>query len=385
MSAKFFEIIPHGTRINFVGKASYVFAFSTFVFIGSLALLFTKGLNYGVDFTGGSQIHLRFHDKVKAAELREVLKPIGLSSAMVQGFGEKGSGEFLIRVQPQDLSIEEHREKLQRSLDKVASKKNPSTKIRFSEERIYVTFGSSVDPKKIEKSINSLSISDLEVEMVSRFGPVSAHEYLVQFRGVASRIINTFRSHYGAGKIEILQVEQVGAKVGAELRQQAVGAILISIVLILIYIWFRFDLEYAPGAIAALLHDALFVLGVFSFFQIQFDLSIVAAVLTIVGLSINDTIVVYDRFRENIKKSRDLDFKEVINTSINETLSRTILTSGTGLIAALSLLFLGGPITFNFALAFTIGIVVGTYSSIYVASPLTIYCRSYLQRRRSVR
>lgn len=382
MERKFFEIVPSGTQINFIGKSRFVFIFSALLIVGALVLLSIKGLNYGVDFTGGTQIHLRFQEKLASADLRDALKPVGLSDVLVQGFGEKDSGEFLIRVQPQDLNIQAYEAKLQKALNSVNEEKVGSAKIRFSEERVYVTYPREVFPKKIEEAIQKLSIQDLKVESVAPFGPMTSHEYLIQFAGVARRIVDAFREKFGSGRFEVLQIEQVGAKVGSELRRQAIGAVLISIILILVYVWFRFDMEYAPGAIVALIHDALVVLGVFSIFRLQFDLSTVAAVLTIVGLSINDTIVIYDRIRENIKKTNDFQFPELINQSINETLSRTILTSGTGLFAALALLLLGGPITFNFALAFTIGIISGTYSTIYVASPLTIYFHNYLQRKR---
>jgi preprotein translocase SecF subunit len=199
--------------------------------------------------------------------------------------------------------------------------------------------------------------------------------------GSQTKVSQALHQVFGDHSFETLQVETVGPKVGKELRLQAVGAVLISIIFILIYVWFRFEFEFAPGAIVALVHDALAILAVFSMFQIPFDLSIVAAVLTIVGYSINDTIVLFDRVRENIKLSRDPSLPAIINLSINQTLSRTILTSGTVLFASLPLMFLGGPITFNFALAFTIGIVVGTYSSSFVASPITIYVRNYLQHK----
>ncbi len=172
----------------------------------------------------------------------------------------------------------------------------------------------------------------------------------------------------------------MGEKVGSELRTQALGAVLISIIFILLYIWFRFDFEYAPGAILALIHDAMAVLGIFSILRLQFDLTSIAAVLTIVGFSINDTIVTYDRIRENMK-NLTTDFPNLINTSINETLGRTILTSMTLFMACLILYFFGGPITQNFAFALCVGLISGTYSTIFIASPLTIYIRRYMQQK----
>ncbi len=385
MAQKFFEIIPSGTKIDFIGKSFYVFLLSGFLMLGTLVLIFTRGLNYGVDFKGGTEIHVRFQDQLQAADIRKVLEPIGVEDAIVQGFGEKRSGEFLIRVQPEDLNLEAHKIPITQALNRAGPNHNQGgeeAKIRFSEERLYVTYSKEADTTRIKSELEQLKILNLSVDSVSRFGTTGANEYLVQFSGVANRIISAFKTQIGTGKFEVLQVEQVGAKVGSELRMQAIGAILISIVLILIYVWFRFDLEFAPGAIVALIHDAFMVIGVFSLFRLQFDLSIVAAILTIVGFSVNDTIVIYDRIRENIKKAKDINLPLLINESINESLGRTILTTGTVLMTTVTLLLLGGPITFNFALAFTVGLISGVYSTVYVASPLTIYFYTYLQRKR---
>jgi preprotein translocase SecF subunit len=242
---------------------------------------------------------------------------------------------------------------------------------------MYPVFNSSQDEAAIEQAIADLKLDNASVQFVSPFGKAARNEYLVQFAGASTRIIDTLEQTQGADRFEVLQVEEVGQKVGSELRTQALGAVLISILFILGYIWFRFDFEFSPGAIVALVHDSIAVLGVFAFLQLPFDLSTVAAVLTIVGFSINDTIVTYDRIRENLKKVKGMGFVDIVNKSINETLSRTVLTSITLLMATLMLLFYGGVITQNFALALTLGVVFGTYSTVFIASPLTIYTRKY--------
>ncbi len=382
MEQKFFEIIPHGTKINFMKVAPTFLVLSMISLLISVGLLSTKGLNYGVDFKGGTEVHVRFNEKPTVGKLREALSPIGLKEAMVQEIGEEGSGEFLIRVETVDLNLATHKPELEKAAMKAGGKDAGKARIRFSEDRIYVSYASSIDENKLKEEINALQLPDLEVDSASRFGRATDHEYLVQFAGISTRIIETFHEKFGRTAFEVLQTDQVGPKVGKELRMQAVGAVIIAIIFILIYIWFRFEFEFAPGAIIALIHDAVVILGVFSFLGLQFDLSIVAAVLTIVGYSINDTIVLYDRVRENVKKSKEANFIGTINDSVNQTLSRTILTSGTALIASVALMLLGGPITYNFALAFTIGIVAGTYSSVLIASPVTIYVRKYLQKKR---
>jgi preprotein translocase subunit SecF len=350
--------------------------------VAAVVLLSTRGLNYGVDFLGGTEIHVRFSQKPAAAEVRAVLEPIGFKEAQVQGFGEVGSGEFLIRVPPEALNLDLRKDALTKALNAAAAEGSGSAKIRMTEDRVYAAYEKPADAEKIKASVNEANAGDLKVDSVMPFGQASANEYVVQFEGVATRVAKAFEKKFGKTNVEVMQVEQVGAKVGSELRMQAIGAVLISILLIGIYVWFRFDLVYAPGAMIALIHDPLAVLLVFALFRLQFDLTTIAAILTVIGFSINDTIVVYDRVRENVKKTREINLPQLINDSINETLGRTVLTTGTVLIASLTLIFLGGPITFNFALAFTIGLIVGTYSTIYVVAPITIMLHDFITHRR---
>lgn len=382
MSQKFFEIIPSGTKIDFLKNSKWFVAFSVLFLVVGVGSLATKGLNYGVDFKGGTQVHLKFKGDVSSSDIRKALEKVNLDEAMVQGYGEEGQNEYLVRVLPKDLSLENSNQELETILNELTADKSKPVRLRFSEERVYVLYSSSVDPMKIKEALSRLKRSDLIVESVVPFGQPDNHEYLVRFAGAATKINQALNGVFGSDAFETLQIEQVGAKVGGKLRTQAVGAVAISIILILIYVWVRFDLEFAPGAIAALVHDALIVLSIFSLANLQFDLSIVAAVLTIVGYSINDTIVIYDRIRENKGKARSFNLVELINNSLNETLGRTILTSATLFFAAMALLLVGGPITSNFALAFVVGVISGTYSTIFIASPLTVYFYNYLQKRK---
>ncbi|MFH1018756.1 MAG: protein translocase subunit SecF [Pseudomonadota bacterium] len=381
MSEMFFTLIPSNASIDFIGKRRIYVGISVVTLALAIIALLVKGLNYGVDFTGGTQIQVRFQSKPSDADVRKSLSKIQLSEATVQEVGGEGSGEFLVRVSTAGLDLTKYRETLQKAFDAVSPAEGGPARLRFSEDRLYVQYEKSADPEKMKAGVNALGAQDITAESVNPFGKESNHEYLVQFAGVASRITGTFQESFGKGAFEILQTDQIGPKVGKELRWQAVGAVLISMILILIYVGFRFEFEFAPGAVLGLFHDAMIVLGVFAFFGLQFDLSIVAAVLTIIGFSINDTIVVYDRIRENIARTRNPNLAVVMNDSINQTLSRTILTSGTVLLATLALVFFGGPITFNFALAFSIGVVVGTYSSISVSSALTLYLHEWRLRR----
>jgi preprotein translocase subunit SecF len=219
---------------------------------------------------------------------------------------------------------------------------------------------------------------------VVRFGPEADRSFLITLPGISTEeqrdlpveLPRQLAEKLGAA-VELARSESVGPRISAELARNGAWAMLISWVAILIYIWFRFELVYAPGAVIALIHDATITAGVFAAFQLEFDQQILAALLTIIGYSVNDTIVIYDRIRENQELHGKTRLEEVVNQSVNQTLSRTILTSGATLLTVLALLFFGGPVLWGFALALTIGIVVGSYSTIYVASTLMIW----LERR----
>ncbi len=377
MAQKFFRIFPEKPNFPFV-KYANIFFFLSVIFIGICVWsLSTRGLNYGVDFQGGTEVYARFQKTTQVNEIRTALAPVGYDEASVQSYGDANANEFIIRVASEDMKLSVHQEAFQNALKTVSA--SPA-KLRFSEERLYAIFDAPQDTQKIQEAINSTLTQNIRVQSVAKFGRISENEYVIQFAGASARIVEALEKSYGKTNVEILQTDEVGQKVGSELRAQALGAVIISIILILLYIWFRFDFEYAPGAIIALIHDAVVILGIFSLMRLQFDLSSIAAVLTIVGFSINDTIVTYDRIRENMKKVT-MSFPDLINLSVNETLGRTILTSLTLFIACVILYFYGGPITQNFAFALCVGMISGTYSTVFIASPLTIHIRNYLQKK----
>ena len=267
---------------------------SIFLIIISILLLFFKGLNYGVDFKGGTLIELRANDsQINIFKLRQSLLNMKLGDVNVKQFGNQN--DYLIKFE----------------------KKNDN---------------------------NPNFIQEIKEDLTKSIGPG------FNFR----------------------RVENVGPKVSAELLKSGIIAIGLSLVAMLLYIWIRFEWQFSLGAILALLHDVIITLGVFSFFNFEINLSIVAAVLTIVGYSMNDTVVIFDRVRENLKKFSDIKIFDLTNISINETLSRTIITSITTLLALLSIYFLGGEVLKGFSLAMILGVVFGTYSSIYIANPILV-------------
>ncbi len=336
------QFIKPGINIDFIGKRHVAFTLSGMMIIATIFLLIWRGgPNYGVDFSGGVLVQIKLAQKMSPSEIKKALSPVQLEDSIVQEFGEAGQFEYLIRIRQTD----------------------------------------------------------------------------VEMTGLSDRVEQALNAEFGKG-VEIRRVEMVGPKVGDDLRQKALFAIFYALLFIAIYISGRFELKwlmsiimaislafvvyitsrfgvsvtwlillalivtltlclflnlkYALGAIIALIHDVIITVGVFALTDREISLSIIAALLTIVGYSLNDTIIVFDRIRENLRRFRRRPFDQTMNMSINETLSRTILTSSTTLIVILALFILGGGVIHDFAFALLVGVVVGTYSSIFVASPVLL-------------
>jgi len=280
------------TNYNFSSKFKPANVFSIILFFISIFFIVIKGLNYGIDFKGGTLIELRSNN-TEASSIRDVLKNMDLGDVNVKKFGKEG--DFLIKVEQKGDN----------------NKLIPEIK------------------KKLSDSLKS--------------------------------------------EVNFRRVENVGPKVSAELLQSGIIAISLSLAAMLFYIWVRFEWQFSIGSIIALFHDVIITLGIFSLLSLEINLSIIAAVLTIVGYSMNDTVVIYDRIRENLGKFHKLDISDIANLSINETLARTIITSVTTLLALFSIFILGGEILRGFSFAMILGVLIGTYSSIFVASPILKY------------
>lgn len=241
---------------------------------------------------------------------------------------------------------------------------------------VQIKFNQTTKASEIKEALQDLDLGTL---VVQQFGE-SADEFLIraqntsaELEGLSLRISSALETKYGAGSVEVRRAEMVGPQVGKDLREKGLMAILYAMIGILVYVTWRFEFRFAVGAILALLHDVLITLGAFSIFNQEIDLPVIAAFLAIIGYSLNDTIIVYDRIRENMGKHSKDGLSKIINSSINETLSRTILTSGTTLLVVAALFLFGGGVIHTFAFALLVGILIGTYSSIFVASPLLIF------------
>lgn len=300
---KLLKLVPDNTNIKFLRWSNAFYAISALLMAASIFLVFTKGLNLGVDFVGGQMIRVTFTQSAEApvAELRTQVAELGYGEPIIQQFGK-----------PNEISV-----------------------------RMKLPEGSEADA----------SLAD----------------------AMARKITATIKAEHPDARID--GVDSVSGKVSGELFKTGMQALFAAMLAISLYIWVRFEWQFGVGALLSLLHDVTITLGLFALTQMEFDLNIVAAILTLIGYSLNDTIVVYDRIRENLKKYRRMPMSELLDLSVNETLSRTIVTTMSLLITLVSLLLLGPNVIFGFTAAITLGIFVGTYSSVYMAAPILMWLK----------
>lgn len=375
------QFIKHGSNYDFIGKRrtaailSVIAVTSAFVIavVGSLVEL-PFSPKYGVDFAGGTEIHLKVNEGITIEQLRAGLGKVGLNDDSVQKFG--GSGlEYLVRVESVNFGASEFFKSVETQLK---ADYGEDTWVRFEWDpdlsiRMSARANRPISPEEVGAKLRTLN-PDVSVEE----SKVEHNALIIAFPGVTAAVSKSLAGALGEGQFQVLSVEMVGPSVGAELRRKGLLSILFSLALILVYVAFRFDLSFAPGAVAALGHDVAITIALFCLLGREFTLPTIGALLTIVGYSLNDTIVVYDRIRENLIRFPRRDLGEVVNVSLNETLSRTLLTSLTTLGAVGALMVFGGPIIADFSLALAIGVLVGTYSSIFVASPMILFLQKWL-------
>jgi preprotein translocase subunit SecF len=300
------ELIKPGSKIPFTSYRKIAVILSTIVNLVVLVMLFIKGPNLGVDFSGGTVVQVKFQQPVSIPDVRRAFESINLGGSEIQDFGREGDNEYLIRL-----------------------------------ERTSVEIGA-----------------------------------------LGEQIKKALSDQFGADKFEIRRVEFVGPKIGEDLRRRGVLSVIVATIMMGIYIWFRFQFRFGIGAVIALIHDVLVTVGALMLANYEFDLTIIAALLTIVGFSVNDTVVICDRIRENMRKIKRETLESIVNTSINETLSRTILTTGTALMVLCALYLLGGAVIRPFAFALIVGFISGVYSTIFIASPVILFWEKRPKSRR---
>ncbi len=359
------NLIKPGTQFDFVAQRKRAAVVSFVMVVASIVLFFVKGPNWGIDFTGGTEVHLKFSEAVEIGEVRDALTQLELGSDAVQQIGGLDEGEYVIRIQDPEFGAAEAREEVEGAL-KSAFGSDWIAETDYTAEvgaRLTVRYtGSPVTVADVQAAVDGVSgakaASALDDNVV-----------YVNLPGLASQIGAKLKQSLTKREFEVLQVDSVGPKVGGELRRQGFIAIMATLALILVYVGFRFELAFAPGAVLALFHDVTIVMGIFVITGHEFNLPMIGALLTIIGYSLNDTIVIYDRIRENMARYRRKDTAALINGSINETLGRTLATSITTGAAMIAFLTLGGPVIETFSLAILLGVVFGTYSTVWIASP----------------
>ena len=359
------NLVKPGTNIDFVGQRRPAAVLSVILVILSMVLFVVKGPNWGIDFTGGTELQLEFSEPTEIGALRDALTALELSNDAVQQVGGEGSSEFLVRIQDPEFGTDGLQAEVMSAFEQAFGPDWVAEKSFDAQVGARMVVRYAGEPVPIQRVQEALK----PVDGASTREALDDNTVYVEFPGLSSRIEDTLRGSLGGRDFEVKKVDSVGSKVGGELRKQGFIAIISTLALILVYVAFRFDLAFAPGAVIALFHDVIIVVGIFVLIGHEFNLSMIGALLTIIGYSLNDTIVIYDRIRENMRKYRRRDLGQLINVSINETLARTIATSLTTALAMLAFLFLGGPVIEDFALAILLGVVFGTYSTVFVASP----------------
>jgi preprotein translocase subunit SecF len=385
------EFFKPGRVFNFMGQRWFWIPLSFILVAISTVLCFYPGPNYGTDFRGGTEVEIAFTKPVDAAAVRRAIEESGFQTPdVVQVVDANNPYHFLIRVQDVSAITDDEKEALRRALcyveDTAAPLTDPSacpenaraTEVKISAGGDKVSTRYDVDPDLEKVKAQILSVPGVALRASATNPQVlnpRDHRVEIQLLSKGDQLIERLRGKLGADTVpeRALRVEWVGPKAGKQLRDSARNAVVIATVLIMLYLAFRFDLRFAPGVIVACVHDAMVVIGVFIALHKEVTLSTIAAVLTVVGYSMNDTVVIYDRIRENLGKHRGKTFAQIINMSVSETLSRTILTSGATMLSVLAFFVYGTGVIKDFMFALVVGIVAGTYSSIYVAAPLTAW------------
>jgi preprotein translocase subunit SecF len=364
------------TNIDFLGKKWYFLSFSlVFSVAGILSMLFWHGIPLGVDFRGGTLVYVKFADTPNISAVRSDLDKAGLHNATIQRYGNPVDNEVVIKLDLKETSEADLDKGKKQILDALETNPvqgkqniNNSDRIGFTAVRdaLLARDPLHAEPAEYERQARRvLDARDKEHSGVLRS--------MDQLKGeVPDAVLDALKQDFYTSNYGVKGGDIVGPQVGAQLRKQATLAVLFSLVAMLVYLWFRFELIYGVAAVVAVFHDTLITVGAFSLTNQEITLTVIAAILTLVGYSMNDTIVVFDRIRENVKLMRRESLAEIVNKSINQTLSRTILTSGLTFLTVLSLYLFGGEVLHGFSFALVIGILIGTYSSIAVAAPMLV-------------
>jgi preprotein translocase subunit SecF len=380
------------TNIPFLSYRRMALALSALVIAAGLAYQFLgPGLNLGIDFVGGTQVTLKFREQPDLAELRSAISGLDIGTPLIQRFDEVEKNEILIRVEnPGDREGDFTRPIIELLHEKYNGALGQGFDLNTQGSQGLLDLLAANDPDRVTGDEETREeyygpMAEAVLDFRKQNGIFSSVDQLGDVEGLSTDTRDYLEDNAVVGAFSLLGAESVGPSVGADLQQKALMAIAFSLVGMLVYIWIRFHLPYAVGAVAALFHDVLITLTAIAVTHREINLPTVAALLTLVGYSVNDTVVVFDRVRENLRLHRGEDLEKLMNTSINQTLSRTLITSGTTLVVVLSLYIFGGDVINTFAFVLLIGILIGTYSSVFVASPVALAMNDFLVARRDRR
>ncbi len=378
---KMLQIYPYDANRDIIGKKKYTKWVSAFFLLLAIGMLAFVGPRWGIDFQGGTEVLVNFNEEVSDEEVREAAEEIGLDSPLIQQFGSADENRFMIQTQDVSVVDADGLNQIMEELEALGDHQMTDP-IEEQPDRMEVRYDVAKDHDEIRAALQEVGLTDVRIEDA---GQRDEHRYVLRFQDITGSIEEGFAEIFGEAFDTIERSESVGPRAGEQLRNDGMIAMIIALVAILIYIWFRFDERYSPGAVAALAHDITIALGLFIILDIEFSLPIVAALLTIIGYSLNDTIVVFDRIRENLDLAGDKSVPEVANEAINQTMSRTLVTSLTTLMAVSAIAIIATGLIQDFALALIVGIIVGTYSSVFVASPVMLLMDEYLKERREMK
>jgi len=377
-------------QIDWLAKKWYFIGISLLLSgVGMVSLLLQGGPRYGIDFKGGTMVHVKFRETPPLDRVRAALASRGLGNSTLQRYGQEDAHEILIGLDLEATSEEDLDAGKRAIVDALHSEFGGDEKLNWNEagpqaiaEELTASGRFGSDPESAAR-LQALAreMADFR-DSPPRSGLLASFEDLRQVEGVTPEVLEVVGERFSLAGFVVRNVEIVGPKVGAALRRQALSATLLALASMLIYIGFRFEWIYGVAAVLATLHDVIITVGVFSLAGTELSLTVIAALLTLVGYSVNDTIVVFDRIRENVKLMRRDSITAIINRSINQTLSRTVLTSGLTFLTVLALFLFGGEVLRGFSLTLVVGILVGTYSSIAVASTLVASWQEYRNRGR---
>ncbi len=385
-------------NIDWMGKAKYFVALSvTLLIVGGVTIAHQGGLRYGIDFRGGTLVYVRFASAPPLDQLRKGLEAAGLQNSTLQqisgelgnassshdvviGLEQKGQGDESLDTGKQAILGVLGKMYGQQSAKQDFNSQTPSSLAAFLTQKDPLALGTNAGDRYTKLSQALLDSRDKD-----HGGIVTNFDELNGVGGANATTIAALKDNYSLGSFAIRNVEIVGPKVGAQLRRQAVYATLYALAGMLIYIAFRFEWVYGAAAVIAVFHDVLITLGLFALFHYEISLTVIAALLTLVGYSMNDTIVIFDRVRENTRLMRREPLADIVNRSINQTLSRTILTSGLTFLTVLVLYLMGGEVLRSFSFAMVVGVVIGTYSSFGIAAPIVVVWNRFRGQKAVVR